>query len=167
MSSPASSLPDAWVQRIWSTMRATYGAALDRMWATPPGADPAQHAQQLMAHWAKALGRYQSNPQAISHALDHLPPHPPNLVEFQALCNRRPDVPDLAALSGPKADPARVQQVLEGLDRRPAGRDPQQTLRELAASDAKDGTYRGKPVTLAQRKTYRQALGMDQQGATR
>ena len=40
MSSPESSLPEAWVQRIFATMRATYGAALDRQWECPAGADP-------------------------------------------------------------------------------------------------------------------------------
>lgn len=160
MSSPASSLPEAWVQRIWAAMRATYGAAFDRMWATPQGADPAQHAQGLMQHWAKELGRFQSNPQALAYALDNLPPNPPNLIEFKALCNRRPDKPQ-QALPAPKADPGRVQQALAGISRGQSARDPLQTLRELAESDARDGTYKGRKVTIAQRQTYRQALGMD------
>jgi hypothetical protein len=164
MSSPASSLPDSWVQRIWAGMRATYGAAFDRMWAAPPGADPVQHAQTTIAHWAKELGRFQSNPQALSYALDHLPPNPPNLIEFRALCNRRPDLPP-PALDAPRPNPARVQQVIAGIRRPVESRDPLETLRALAESDARDGTYNGKPVTLAQRQTYRQALRMDRHGA--
>lgn len=162
MSSPASSLPDSWVQKIWATMRGTYGAAFDRMWATPQGADPAQHAQTLMAHWAKELGRYTSNPQAITYALEHLPANPPNLIEFKALCNRRPDKP-APQLEAPKADPVRVQRIIAGIDRSKPQRDPLQPLRELAESDARDGTYKGRKVTLAQRQTYRKALRMDRQ----
>ena len=160
MSNLASSLPDAWVQKIWAGMRATYGAAFDRMWATPQGADPVQHAKSLMAHWARELGCYTSNPQAITHALEHLPPSPPNLIEFKALCNRRPDRPALS-LQAPKADPARVHQALSGIDRRQVLRDPLQTLRELAESDACNGTYKGRKVTLAQREAYRKALRME------
>lgn len=174
MSTPASSLPERWIQSLWVEMAANYPGQWQRMFPVPPclpGVDPAQHAHDhivgIQAVWAKRLGHLQSNPKALRYALDNLPDRPPTLPEFIALCNRRPQPADLAALSGPKADPDRVQQVLEGLDRRPSGRDPLQTLRELAASDAKDGTYRGKPVTLAQRRTYRQALGIDRQGATR
>jgi hypothetical protein len=169
MSNPASSLPDRWIQSLWVEMAANYPGQWQRQFPVPPcppGVDAATHAHEhiagIQAVWAKRLGHLQSNPAALRYALTHLPvQHPPSLPEFVALCNRRPDVLDLAALSGPKADPARVQQVIAGIERRPAGRDPLQTLRELAASDAKDGTYRGKPVTLAQRQTYRQALGMN------
>lgn len=111
MSSPASSLPDAWVQRIWAGMRATYGAAFDRMWAAPPGADPVQHAQATIAHWAKELGRFQSNPQALAYALDNLPANPPNLIEFKALCNRRPE-PKAQALPAPELNKAAASAAL-------------------------------------------------------
>lgn len=159
MSSPASSLPDAWVQRIWSAMRATYGASFDRMWTAPAGCDPVEHVRGLMAHWGRELGRFQSNPKALAYALDHLPPTPPNLVEFRALCNRCPEAPR-AAIAGPAPDPQRVQRVIEGIGRPAEKSDPLALLRELAESDARDGTFRGQKVTQAQRQTYRQALGM-------
>ena len=173
MSNPASSLPDRWVQSLWVEMAANYPGQWQRQFPVPPcppGVDAATHAHDhiagIQAVWAKRLGHLQSNPAALRYALDHLPAqHPPTLPEFVALCNRRPDRP-APALEAPRPDPQRVQQVLDGLGRKPSSRDTLQTLRELAASDAKDGTYRGKPVTLAQRRTYRQALGMDRQGAT-
>lgn len=160
MSTPESSLPEAWVRRIWDTMRATYGAAFDRQWECPAGVAPEAHVQNLMATWGRGLAQLQQNPKAIAYGLDNLPEHPPNLPQFRALCNRRPDKPQ-QALPAPKADPARVQQALAGIGRGQSARDPLQTLRELAESDARDGTYKGRKVTLAQRQTYRQALGMD------
>ena len=170
MSNPVSSLPDRWLHNLWTEMRANYGARWDRMFPVPPvppGADAAQHAIEHIASvqrvWAKKLGRFHGNPNAIRYALDHLPADPPDLPKFEALCNRRPDKP-APALEAPKADPVRVQQTIAGIDRSKPARDPLQTLRELAAADAKDGTYKGRKVTLAQRETYRKALRMNNQG---
>lgn len=169
MSSPASSLPDRWVQNIWTELRANYGARWDRMYPVPPvppGTDPAQHAIEHIASvqriWAKKLGRFQGNPNAIRFALDNLPADPPDLPKFESMCNRRPDKP-APQLEAPKADPVRVQRVIAGIDRSKPQRDPLQPLRELAESDARDGTYKGRKVTLAQRQTYRKALRMDRQ----
>jgi len=109
-----SSLPEAWVERIFATMRATYGAAFDRQWECPAGADVAAHMHGIKAHWGRELARYQQNPDAIRYALDNLPAYPPNLIEFRAICNRRPDatVPQLPA---PKPDPQRVAEALAPL----------------------------------------------------
>jgi hypothetical protein len=166
MSNRASSLPERWVQTIWSEMAANYGARWPRQFPVPPcppGADPAKHAHDhivgVQAVWAKRLGHLQSNPDAVRYALDHLPDDPPTLPQFVALCGRRPDKP-LPSLPAPKPDPVRVQQALEGIRRPAEPSDPLKTLRELAEADARDGTFRGQKVTLAQRQTYRQALGM-------
>jgi hypothetical protein len=141
-------------------MRATYGAEFDRQWECPVGVTPQAHVQNLMDTWGRALAQLQQNPSAIAYGLDNLPPdRPPNLLQFKSICNRRPDRP-LPALDAPRADPARVQQVIAGIRTPRQERDPLETLRELAASDARDGTFRGRKVTLAQRQTYRQALGM-------
>ena len=93
-------LPDRWIQRIWDTMRATYGSAFDRMWSAPSGSDPVEHVKGLMFHWAKELGVYSSNSDAIAYALGNLPDLPPNLMQFKALCNRRPE-PKRPALPAP------------------------------------------------------------------
>ena len=109
-----SSLPEAWVERIFATMRATYGAAFDRQWECPASADVAAHMQGIKAHWGRELGRYQQNPDAIRYALDNLPAYPPNLIEFRAACNRRPDAP-VPQLPAPKPDPQRVAEALAPL----------------------------------------------------
>lgn len=76
MSRHESSLPETWVERIWATMRATYGAAFDRQWQCPEGEDPVRHVASLKAHWGRELSRYQQNPDAIRYALENLPKYP-------------------------------------------------------------------------------------------
>lgn len=157
MSNPESSLPESWVERIWATMRATYGAAFDRQWECPAGIDPAEHVKTLKAHWGRELARYQQNPSAIRYGLENLPPHPPNLVEFRAACNRRPNY--VKALPAPKADPARVAKMVDGIAR-PAPRDPKDWARSLQAREE-----RGEPISYAQSKMWRAALGVPAEAA--
>ena len=152
MSNHESSLPDAWVERIFSTMRATYGAAFDRQWECPAGVDPVKFGSDLKAHWGRELRGFQQNPQAIGHALDHLPEHPPNLVQFRALCTRRPDNAP-PALPAPKADPARVAQIVGGIKRPDGWRDPKQWARDLLA---RRGT--GEPIPICHLDMAKRAL---------
>ena len=114
MSPPVSSLPEAWVERIFTAMRATYGAAFDRQWQCPEGEDPVRHVASLKEHWGCELSRYQQNPDAIRYALENLPKYPPNLIEFREICNRRPD-PPMPQLPAPKPDPQRVAAALAPL----------------------------------------------------
>jgi len=115
MSTPVSSLPENWVERIWTTMRATYGAAFDRQWECPAGVDPVQHVTDLKAVWGRELRGFQQNPRAIAHALEHLPTdHPPNLLQFASLCRRTPQL-HRAELPPPKASQAVITQVLEAV----------------------------------------------------
>lgn len=104
-SSAVESMPIRWIEQIWTEMRATYGASFDRQWQCPSGEDQEAHYAGLKAHWAKSLAGLVRHPQAIRYALDNLPPHPPNLPEFKALCNRSPEVTQ-PMLPAPKADPA-------------------------------------------------------------
>jgi len=169
MSNHASSLPERWVHSLWTELGANYGARWPRQFPVPPcppGVDAAKHAADhiagIQAVWAKRLGHLQSNPGALRYALDHLPENPPTLPEFAALCNRRPDRP-APALDAPKADPKRVQQVLAGLDTKRAPVDRLAPLRALHDRDVNHGGVlaNGKTITLAQRATYRQALGLN------
>jgi hypothetical protein len=129
MSTPVSSLPENWVERIWSTMRATYGAAFDRQWECPAGVDPVQHVSDLKAVWGRELRGFQQNPRAIAHALDHLPAdHPPNLLQFAALCRRTPQVHQ-AELPPPKASQAVIAQVLDAV--RPPKRNPRAWMQHV------------------------------------
>lgn len=166
MSNPASSLPERWIQSLWTELRANYGARWDRQFPAPlcpPDADQVAHAlahvQAIQAVWAKRLGRFQSNPNAIRFALDNLPKDPPTLPEFIALCNRRPDAPQ-KALPAPEADPQRVQQVLEGMRFPVASLDRLAPLRMLREWDENNNGHmpNGKRITAGQRHVYRAAL---------
>lgn len=156
MSQPVQSqreaVPDAWVDRIWGVMRATYGAAFDRQWACPPGIDPAQHVAAMRTHWAGNLAVFQGNPMAIAYAMDHLPVQVPNLIEFVALCRRRPDAP-LPMLEGPPADPARVDEAISKAHARKEARHPMAWVHEVRAREA-----RGDRVCRYAREAWRQAL---------
>ena len=152
MSMHESSLPEAWVERIFATMRATYGAAFDRQWECPPGVAPEDHGRQLKAHWGRELARYQQAPDAIRHGLDNLPPHPPNLVEFRAACNRRPEQAQLA-LPPAKADPGRVAAELSRMRMAGGSDDPKAWAWRL-----RDRENAGERLTIAQRDMWRAAL---------
>lgn len=110
-SKPLELLPDRWVQKIWTTMRNTYGASFDRQWECPVGVDPQAHVGSLMSHWAEELGRFGNVPEAIGYALENLPDFPPNLVQFKAICNRAPG-PVFKVLPQPEADKEVVAKAL-------------------------------------------------------
>ena len=116
-----------------------------------------------METWGRGLAQLQQNPSAIAYGLDNLPAdHPPNLLQFKALCNRRPE-PRPVALPSPKPDPKRVQQVLAGITRPSEHKDPLAWAKRLQRLDTENhGRMEdGRPITLAQRQTYRVALGLD------
>ncbi len=116
MSNPASSLPENWLEKIWLAMRAAYGATFDRQWETPAGVDPAQHVAEMKAMWGRGLAAFQQSPQAISAALDNLPPHPPNLMEFRTLCKAYVPVPRTALPApAPRPVPERFRAALRQL----------------------------------------------------
>lgn len=144
-----------WIKRLWREMRREYGAAFDRQWQCPadPNLTPEQHVNGLMAHWERKLSQFRTRPHAIRYGLDNLPPHPPSLPEFIALCRQAPD-PPMQALPDHtrKADPARLQAILATIPRG-ASRDPlacaQRHLERLNA---------GERLTPAQRDLVRKAL---------
>lgn len=83
-------LPGTWVHRIWSAMRSNYGAEFDRRWQCPEGVDPEAHVQELRETWQRELRNFRTFPEAISYGLENLPPRPPSLPEFRAICLRAP-----------------------------------------------------------------------------
>lgn len=125
MSSPVSSIPDAWVERIWAAMRATYGAAFDRQWECPEGVNPVDHVRDMKAAWGRALAPFQQNVKAITGALENLPAHPPNLIEFRTLCRSHVPVPRAALPPpGPRQIPEPIRMAMKALatprdDKRP------------------------------------------------
>ncbi len=155
MSNPVSSLPEAWIEKIWATMRATYGASFDRQWQCPVGTEPLDHVMQLKQAWGRQLAGFQQQPNAIGYALDNLPPHPPNLIEFRALMRRAP-ADALPMLEGPKADPERVAAELAKLSHiRTAGQvsDGKEWARRIVAKH-----NAGEPVKAVKLQWARDAL---------
>lgn len=126
-------LPGTWVHRIWSTMRGNYGAAFDRLWQCPEGGDEAAHVKSLRDTWQRELRNFRNFPEAITFGLENLPPHPPNLPEFRALClrapARAPKQQDL--LPPPKADLARLAGEISKVASSWKARKPTACLEEL------------------------------------
>lgn len=157
MSNPVP-LPDAWVERIWREMRNTWGADFDRKWSCPVGANPVEHVASLRGHWARELAVYGGRPGSIKHALDNLPAHPCNLVEFRDLCNRAPSPPPAASTEpAPQADAQHVAEVLGKL-RSPASQG-QQGARDWIQR-ARQAERNGKRLSLFAREAWRSALGV-------
>lgn len=152
MSNPESSLPERWVKKIFQTMRATYGASFDRQWECPAGTDPAEHARDMLEHWGRELRGYQQNPGAIQYALENLPPMVPNLIEFRALCRRRPDGGQ-ALLPAPDVPPAKMLEAVAAIAKPEPAHDPKKWAKDLQAIE-----QRGGKLTLAQRAMWRAAL---------
>jgi hypothetical protein len=149
-------LPELVVERIFATMRGTYGVSFDRQWEPPPDRSPAQHLAELRRFWAQELAAWADDVDAISWALSHLPPKPPNLLEFRALCARRPE-PIRAAEPAQPVSPARMRRVLEKLrtlGAEKASKDPRAWARRLQAHE-----LRGSEMSRLQRKLWREALG--------
>ncbi len=158
MLNPESSLPEPWVRKIFATMRATYGASFDRQWQCPAGTDPAEHAAEMIGHWARELRGYQQSPQALAYALDHLPANPPNLIEFRALCRGAPQYAQ-PQLEAPKVLPEKMREAVAGIVKPEPADDPKQWARDLQQREKN-----GAALTLAQRDMWREALGLSRQG---
>lgn len=103
------SLPAAWLDSLFGRLLVRYGASLSRVYE---GADMAL----VKADWAAVLSSFREHPEAISYALDNLPPtYPPNATEFRDICRRMPST-DLPALPLAAADPAIVAKALAALN---------------------------------------------------
>lgn len=154
MSNTASSLPDAWVERIWATMRANYGSSFDRQWEVPAGADPVAHVAQMKAFWGQELAGYQQSPSAIKHALSVLPEHPPNLIQFKALLRGAPQY-NVPKLPPPTVEGERLAQHIQQSAQaaKVVGEGPKAWAEKL-----RDKERSGLKLTMAQRHMWRAAL---------
>jgi hypothetical protein len=75
------SLPETWVDRIFTKLSLVYGHQFLSRWDGLAMAD-------VKADWAHELRGFAQNPGAISYALEHLPPgKAPTVLEFRAICN--------------------------------------------------------------------------------
>ncbi len=101
-------LPDSWVDALFSRLQVRYGAAWVRMWE---GVDPIA----VKADWAAELAGFSGNPDALKHALEHLPvDRPPTVLQFKALCiSHQPSgVPIERWIAADKASPEVVAAVV-------------------------------------------------------
>ena len=72
---------------------------------------------EVKADWMRELGTLLDKPQAVRHALTHLPDDkPPTVLQFRKLCINRP-VEFVPALPAPAATPARKLEVRAMLDK--------------------------------------------------
>jgi len=103
------SLSIAAVDRLFSRLSATYGAAWERGHGTIPLGD-------LKGAWAHELAGFASNLESLAWALENLPERCPNPIEFKHLARRAPvGNPGALKLPEPPADPERVRRELAKL----------------------------------------------------
>lgn len=95
------------IDRLFSRMAATYGAAWNRSFGQTPIND-------VKSAWAHELQGFDRQLEAIAWALENLPEQVPNIIQFRNLCRRAP-APNVPRLPEPKADPARVREELAKL----------------------------------------------------
>lgn len=97
-----SALPDAWIDRLFDRLEASYGSKWLNMWGNT-------NLSNVKALWAEKLAGFAENPKALGYALDCLDEHPfpPTLPEFLALCRKAPQ-PERVAIAAPPADPQKA-----------------------------------------------------------
>lgn len=95
------------VDRLFTRLSATYGAAWDRSMGQAPITD-------VKTAWAHELQGFSGQLEAMAWALENLPERCPNVIEFRNLCRRAPAT-DTPRLPEPKADPERVREELQKL----------------------------------------------------
>jgi hypothetical protein len=89
------SLRADWVEVIFTKLSLAYGRDFLGRWE---GLD----LDAVKADWAHELAGFAGHRDAIAHALAHLPPKPPTVLEFRAICRMAP-TPDVARLEAPVA----------------------------------------------------------------
>lgn len=137
------------IDRVFSRLSATYGAAWDRAMGSAPLDD-------VKAAWAHELSGFADRLQDVAWALEHLPERCPNLIEFRNLCRQAP-APAAPRLEAPKADPERVHAELAKLAavRDGARPDPKDWARRILARAEAGERINRMPLLMA-----RQALGL-------
>jgi hypothetical protein len=139
-------LASSWVDRIHARLLVRYGAAWLRMWE---GIDP----ELVKVDWGMALDGM--TPNAIQHALEHLPPdRPPTVLQFKALAANRPRDEALAIEGPPRTkDPEKWREAWERFREIRKGR----TMLSWAY-DLQERERRGEDLLPTQREAWRRAL---------
>lgn len=151
---PQRPLPTSWVERIFEKLGKTYGRDFLSRW---DGFD-ADAMDEVKHDWAEELSGFHEQPDAIAHALAHLPAKAPNVIEFRQLCRGAPK-PEFKQLPRPTQDPQMVAEVVgvvkQKLTQMPK-LDPKDWARKLKSRHDK-----GEKLAAHQITAYRQALGME------
>jgi len=148
------SLPAKAIDRLFERLNATYGSGWTRQWADVPVND-------VKTAWAYELSSYAHRLDSIAWALDNLPEHCPNAIQFRNLCRSAP-APEVPYLPEPVADPDRLKQELSKL-----GNIRAKTLSTSAvdhkawAKRLKSRHEEGEILNVNQIRCYRAALGIE------
>lgn len=81
-------MPSAWIDRIFEKLQLVYGSHFTGRWS-------GVSIEAVKADWAHELDGMENHPEAIKHALQHLPiDQPPTVLQFRQLCRNAPSKPD-------------------------------------------------------------------------
>lgn len=145
-------LPLNWIDRIFDKLVLAYGRDFTGRWDGLPMAS-------IKTDWAHELSGFDEHPEAIKHALQHLPADkPPTVFGFRNLCISVPKTTKLE-LPAPPADPVFVAEIARRLHLTKRGSpigDKDWAKRLKARDDA------GDPLNMNQRRCYKIALGLDE-----
>lgn len=114
------------IDRLFERLGATYGASWEHSIGNAPISD-------VKTVWAHELEPFKGSLHRLAWALENLPEHCPNVIQFKKLCRMAPS-PEVEQLPEPKADPARVAAELAKLAplRAQAAQPKQKDYREWA-----------------------------------
>ena len=84
-------LPEKWVKKLFAELQGNYGSRFVDMWRSgqilADGTDAGL--KNALAQWSEKLVGFSDQPERIRKALSALPPYPPTLPEFIALCRQQ------------------------------------------------------------------------------
>jgi hypothetical protein len=104
------SIPTKAIDRLFERLTLTYGRQFLAQWDMLDDAD----LPRLKELWAYELAPFANRLDAVAWALENLPPRPPNIIEFKALCRNAPRPEKPVELPAP-ANPERVRAELAKL----------------------------------------------------
>lgn len=108
-------LPLHWVDKIFTKLTLVYGHEFLNRWRDID-------IDAVKADWAHELDGFENHPEALGHALAHLPVKPPTVLEFREIARKCPP-PVFKALPAPAASEeskAKVREMLDGLRKKMA-----------------------------------------------
>lgn len=108
-------LPDEWVARIFAKLSGIYGSQFSAKFSrVESGVDVGL--LNSKHEWSEELGGFLGQPEAIAYALKNLPTdHPPNALQFAAICRRAP-VKELPALPAPPVNVEKLKSFASELE---------------------------------------------------